>query len=111
MKRTGRRNVGPAKGVKRILEPKFGRVRLLIMSDIVIGENNTGAGCCGRHEGESNSPGRPRLSDSAMRQFAEANRAFLHGFRNSAFRTGHWNEKGHGLAAEIIARDLCANPL
>ena len=48
---------------------------------------------------------------SEMQRFAETNRVFLHGFKNAAIGSGHWNEAGHRLAAEIIARDLCANPL
>ena len=40
--------------------------------------------------------------------YAEANRTFLHGFDKAKPGGGHWNERGHRLAGEIIARRLCA---
>lgn len=46
-----------------------------------------------------------------MQRYAETHKVFLHGFENAHLGTGHWNETGHRLAAEIIARDLCAHPL
>ena len=54
---------------------------------------------------------RALMPASEMQHFAETNRVFLHGFKNAALGSGHWNEAGHRLAAQIIARDLCANPL
>ena len=33
---------------------------------------------------------------------------YLHGFRNGGQGTGHWNEEGHRMAAELIGRRLCA---
>ena len=43
-----------------------------------------------------------------LRDYAEENRAFLHGFDNTRLGTGHWNETGHRLAGETIAKALCA---
>ena len=31
----------------------------------------------------------------------------LHGFPNTQLGSGHWNERGHALAAELIADRLC----
>jgi hypothetical protein len=45
-----------------------------------------------------------------FQQYAEKNQVFLHGFENTRFGHGHWNEKGHQLAGELIAETLCANP-
>ena len=44
-----------------------------------------------------------------LRAYADKNQAYLHGFENSQLGTGHWNEIGHRLAGETIARRLCAN--
>jgi len=54
---------------------------------------------------------RALMPAAEMQRFAETHRAFLHGFKNANLGSGHWNEAGHRLAAEIISRDLCANPL
>jgi len=43
-----------------------------------------------------------------MRAHAEREQVQLHGFANTAMGTGHWNERGHRVAAEEIARWLCA---
>lgn len=43
-----------------------------------------------------------------LRDYAAENRAFLHGFDNTRLGTGHWNETGHRLAGETIAKALCA---
>jgi hypothetical protein len=43
----------------------------------------------------------------AFSAYAEANKAYLNGFNRMNFGTGHWNETGHRLAADIIAADLC----
>ncbi len=32
---------------------------------------------------------------------------YLHGFSNTQLGGGHWNERGHALAAELIARHMC----
>lgn len=35
-------------------------------------------------------------------------KVYLHGFPNAQKGGGHWNEKGHALAAELIAQHLCS---
>lgn len=47
-----------------------------------------------------------------MRRIAQAERVPLSGFRNSprGRRPTHWNERGHRVAAELIAQRLCAQP-
>jgi len=45
-----------------------------------------------------------------LRAHAAANNAYLHGFDNTRPGTGHWNETGHRLAGERIARDYCSVP-
>ncbi len=40
--------------------------------------------------------------------YAEAHREQLHGFANTAMGTGHWNEGGHRVAAELVADWLCS---
>lgn len=42
--------------------------------------------------------------------YAAAHRVHLHGFANTQLGGGHWNENGHTLAAELIARYLCQHP-
>jgi lysophospholipase L1-like esterase len=46
-----------------------------------------------------------RLSDT-IGQYAEAHNAFVHGFSNTRWGTGHWNELGHRLAGERIATGI-----
>ena len=46
----------------------------------------------------------------AMQRAADKKHVFLHGFPNTKPGFGHWNEAGHALAADLIARDLCARP-
>lgn len=46
----------------------------------------------------------------AMQHAADEKHVFLHGFPNTKPGFGHWNEAGHALAAELIARDLCSKP-
>lgn len=43
----------------------------------------------------------------AFQQYAEEHKVQLHGFRGQ----GHWNEEGHRLAGQMIARELCADCL
>jgi hypothetical protein len=39
--------------------------------------------------------------------YAEQHSTHLHGFSNSKMGFGHWNEQGHRLAGEQIAREIC----
>lgn len=39
---------------------------------------------------------------------ASAKGEHLHGFANTQLGSGHWNERGHALAAALIAERLCA---
>ena len=41
-----------------------------------------------------------------MQAYADQNKVFLHGF-GSDIGNGHWNAKGHQLAAELIAQKFC----
>ena len=43
----------------------------------------------------------------AMQKISQAESRYLHGFDNARPGIGHWNEHGHRVAAEIIARRLC----
>jgi len=45
-----------------------------------------------------------------MQAYAEQNKVFLHGFDGN-LGNGHWNQLGHRLAGEAIARHLCEAPL
>lgn len=42
-----------------------------------------------------------------FQRHAEAHSVFLHGFDEAQPGRGHWNEHGHALAGELIARRLC----
>jgi hypothetical protein len=44
-----------------------------------------------------------------LSEYAETHQIYLNGFRSSIFGTGHWNEAGHRLAAEVIAENLCSS--
>jgi hypothetical protein len=39
--------------------------------------------------------------------FAVKHKVYLHGFANTALGTGHWNDRGHALGAELLAQRLC----
>jgi hypothetical protein len=41
-----------------------------------------------------------------MRDYADQNKVFLHGF-GANVGNGHWNQLGHRVAAELIAKRLC----
>ncbi len=41
-----------------------------------------------------------------MQAYADQNKAFLHGFGGSIGQ-GHWNQLGHRVAGEMIAKELC----
>lgn len=40
-------------------------------------------------------------------QYAAKHKVYLHGFPNTQMGSGHWNERGHELAAWLIAQYLC----
>ena len=40
--------------------------------------------------------------------YADQHHVFLHGFKNTHLGEGHWNELGHRMAGELIAKKLCA---
>lgn len=42
-----------------------------------------------------------------MQKISEKGAGYLHGFDKARPGLGHWNEQGHRVAAEIIARRLC----
>ena len=35
---------------------------------------------------------------------------YLHGFTNTRMGSGHWNEAGHALAAELLGKTLFKDP-
>ncbi|MFQ5785492.1 MAG: SGNH/GDSL hydrolase family protein [Alphaproteobacteria bacterium] len=43
-----------------------------------------------------------------LREYAQANHVYLHGFAGAAPGTGHWNATAHALAGARIARTICA---
>lgn len=43
----------------------------------------------------------------AFAETAQQKKVYLHGFPNTALGTGHLNERGHQLAGEVIASELC----
>jgi hypothetical protein len=45
-----------------------------------------------------------------MQRMAEESGAFFHGFGDAGLGRGHWNPDGHRVAADLIARRLCAQP-
>ncbi|HBP88431.1 MAG TPA: SGNH/GDSL hydrolase family protein [Nitrospirales bacterium] len=45
-----------------------------------------------------------------FQQYAEQHHAYLHGFPNTKLGAGHWNEQGHELAAQLIAKRICQDP-
>jgi hypothetical protein len=42
-----------------------------------------------------------------LQSYAQQHVLFLHGFPNTYLGIGHWNEKGHEVAARILAEHLC----
>jgi hypothetical protein len=45
---------------------------------------------------------------ATLQQYAEEHKVFLHGFpANESRGQGHWNEEGHRVAGQLIARDIC----
>lgn len=47
---------------------------------------------------------------SEMQAYADQNKVFLHGFGNN-LGNGHWNQTGHRVAGESIARQICGGLL
>jgi len=43
-----------------------------------------------------------------MQRRAEREHVYLHGFSDTGFGRGHWNERGHEVAAELLAADICS---
>ena len=41
-----------------------------------------------------------------MQKYADQEGVYLHGFPNTGLGTGHWNRRGHELAARLIADGL-----
>ena len=42
-----------------------------------------------------------------MKDYAEENQIFLHGFNNTVKGEGHWNLVGHKIASQIIFKKIC----
>ena len=42
-----------------------------------------------------------------MKDYAEKNKIFFHGFDNDSMGKGHWNLSGHKFASQIISKKLC----
>ncbi len=45
----------------------------------------------------------------AMRDYARQQKTYLHGFANTLPGTGHWNETGHRVAGELLAKWLISS--
>ena len=43
-----------------------------------------------------------------MLQHVEKHGSYLHGFPNTKLGTGHWNQEGHQMVAELLAADFCS---
>ena len=41
-----------------------------------------------------------------MREIATKDKVYFHGFPNTSPAAGHWNERGHEIAGQLIAKDL-----
>jgi hypothetical protein len=44
---------------------------------------------------------------AAMSEVAERAKVYFHGFANTAMGFGHWNKRGHSVAGQILAREIC----
>ena len=42
-----------------------------------------------------------------LQRYAERQGIYLHGFANTAYGEGHWNQNGHRRAGELMAERLC----
>jgi hypothetical protein len=45
----------------------------------------------------------------AFQEAAERNKVFFHGFPNTRMGSGHWNEAGNRMAADVVAAAWCGN--
>ena len=43
----------------------------------------------------------------SFQSYAEQNRVYLHGFKNTALGSGHLNKDGHRLAGDLISNHIC----
>ncbi len=43
----------------------------------------------------------------AFQDYVDERQVYLHGFPNTRMGAGHWNEKGHDLAASVLADNIC----
>ena len=43
----------------------------------------------------------------AMSEVAERANVYFHGFANTTMGVGHWNRRGHSVAGQIIAKEIC----
>jgi hypothetical protein len=46
-----------------------------------------------------------------LQQLAIRDHVYLHGFKNTMMGEGHWNERGHAAAADVLSREICGNTL
>jgi hypothetical protein len=46
-----------------------------------------------------------------FQEYADKNQVYPHGFSNTRMGSGHWNEKGHDLAAKLMAEKICRDLL
>ncbi len=42
-----------------------------------------------------------------LRELATRDQVYFHGFRNTIMGEGHWNERGHEAAADVLTREIC----
>ena len=42
-----------------------------------------------------------------FQRYTDEHQVYLHGFQNTRMGAGHWNEKGHDLAANLVAERIC----
>jgi len=87
--------VHPDAAVRKALEAKLG------VADLFYPDNRV-AGFAKRHGIQAV----PLALE--MQRLAEERKAYFHGFDNIGMGRGHWNAEGHRIAAELIARHLCA---
>lgn len=45
----------------------------------------------------------------AFQEYVDEHQVYLHGFPNYRMGAGHWNEKGHDLAAQLVSEKVCAH--